>query len=327
MTGPNFKFLSLALLVSLLLITPLGIQNSFGVPAEGTLLASFNAAHTAWSATFDGTNLYVPLRTGTLISAYQTDGTPLPGLNINAGVTLAGAISWDPVRQVFWTGSTTGGVHSVYTVTKTGLTTFQFNVATDLANNGNCGIGSCSSIIDGLDYDPFTDSIWYSPDGAEINYNFDANGNLLGTMPINVPPNNMIPECGDDFTSGIMGRGTTVYVVHHLCGVFKYDISTNPPTKLSFFPVQHQIEDAECDARTFRNQGVDALWIGSSGTLVDAYAVPVGTCASANVGGEIMPLESTSLLLAGVQTSLVWIFPMVLVGAGFTAYKFSKKLV
>ncbi len=39
------------------------------------------------------------------------------------------------------------------------------------------------------------------------------------------------------------------------------------------------------------------------------------------VGGEIIPIETASLLLVGAQSSFVWILPIVLVGAGFTAYK------
>ena len=39
------------------------------------------------------------------------------------------------------------------------------------------------------------------------------------------------------------------------------------------------------------------------------------------IGGEIIPIESTSLLLAGAQSSFVWILPIVLVGACFSAYK------
>ena len=39
------------------------------------------------------------------------------------------------------------------------------------------------------------------------------------------------------------------------------------------------------------------------------------------VGGEIIPIETTSLLLVGAQSSFIWILPIVLVGAGFSAYK------
>ena len=43
------------------------------------------------------------------------------------------------------------------------------------------------------------------------------------------------------------------------------------------------------------------------------------------VGGEILPLDATSLLLAGAAANLVWITPIVLAGAGFAAFKLKRK--
>jgi len=34
------------------------------------------------------------------------------------------------------------------------------------------------------------------------------------------------------------------------------------------------------------------------------------------VGGEFLPIDTTTLLLAGVQTNASWIFPVVLLAAG-----------
>ena len=42
------------------------------------------------------------------------------------------------------------------------------------------------------------------------------------------------------------------------------------------------------------------------------------------VGGEIIPIETTSLLIASVQTNLAWIVPVVLASAGVTAYKLRR---
>lgn len=42
------------------------------------------------------------------------------------------------------------------------------------------------------------------------------------------------------------------------------------------------------------------------------------------IGGEIIPLQTTSLLLAGIQTSMAWILPVVVAGAGFAAYKLRR---
>lgn len=42
------------------------------------------------------------------------------------------------------------------------------------------------------------------------------------------------------------------------------------------------------------------------------------------VGGQIIPIDSTALLLAGAQSSLSWIVPIVLAGAGFVAFKLRR---
>jgi len=71
----------------------------------------------------------------------------------------------------------------------------------------------------------------------------------------------------------------------------------------------------------------------TSGTSVDFDLVNVGEVGDTFtinlelpqvpqvIGGEIIPIETTSLLLVGAQSSFVWILPIVLVGAGFSAYK------
>ncbi len=45
------------------------------------------------------------------------------------------------------------------------------------------------------------------------------------------------------------------------------------------------------------------------------------------VGGEFLPIDSTALMLAGLQTSAVWILPAVagLAGTGYYLIKFRNK--
>ena len=42
------------------------------------------------------------------------------------------------------------------------------------------------------------------------------------------------------------------------------------------------------------------------------------------IGGEIIPLDTTSLLLAGIQTNALWILPVILIGSGLAAIKLRK---
>lgn len=51
---------------------------------------------------------------------------------------------------------------------------------------------------------------------------------------------------------------------------------------------------------------------------------PVGTQQGQAVAGEFIPIESISLLLAGVQTNLVWLLPVIVAGTGFVAFKLRR---
>jgi len=48
---------------------------------------------------------------------------------------------------------------------------------------------------------------------------------------------------------------------------------------------------------------------------------------SCKVGGEFLPIDSTALLLAGLQTSAIWMLPVLAgaAGAGFAAFKLRRK--
>ena len=47
--------------------------------------------------------------------------------------------------------------------------------------------------------------------------------------------------------------------------------------------------------------------------------------SGATVGGELLPIETTAILLAGVQTNLAWIVPFALSVAGISVFILKKK--
>jgi len=67
--------------------------------------------------------------------------------------------------------------------------------------------------------------------------------------------------------------------------------------------------------------------------LVDAEFEAVDPCTLPNppiplcLGGEFLEVDSSALLLAGLQTSAVWILPIVIagVGAGIAAFQLRRK--
>jgi len=64
---------------------------------------------------------------------------------------------------------------------------------------------------------------------------------------------------------------------------------------------------------------VQQVWIETSGTVV----IPPKEI----VGGEFLPIDSTALVLAGLQTSAIWMLPILVgaAGAGFAAFKLRRK--
>jgi len=49
-------------------------------------------------------------------------------------------------------------------------------------------------------------------------------------------------------------------------------------------------------------------------------------CDTIVVGGEFLPIESTSLVLAGLQTSAIWMLPVLAVAAGAGAYYIKTRM-
>jgi len=58
--------------------------------------------------------------------------------------------------------------------------------------------------------------------------------------------------------------------------------------------------------------------------FADSVVCVSGSCLPPMVGGTLIPIDTTALLIAGAQVNLVWILPLVL-GAGIVACSLRKK--
>jgi hypothetical protein len=54
------------------------------------------------------------------------------------------------------------------------------------------------------------------------------------------------------------------------------------------------------------------------------YATSILLSPELPIGGKIIPIETAGLLLAGIQTSVVWILPIILAGVGLAAFKIRR---
>jgi len=94
---------------------------------------------------------------------------------------------------------------------------------------------------------------------------------------------------------------------------FRDEVPTN--TLSGYF-----FEDWTCD----RNPVNEVIWIDIEGAVILEIVVDTISFGEKQVGGEIIPIESTSLILAGAQT-FSWMIPVVLSGIGIGLFVVSRK--
>ncbi len=252
-------------------------------PPEGTLLRDLSGTPPGVGVGFDGTFLYTTdFGYGTLHkwAIPPLSGPAIPVATIPITGCSASVISFDATRGVFWGAFST----QVCQITLAGVATPWFNVAGLLPGNCNNGFG-CSSLIDGANFDGADNSFWYSPDGSQRVYHYSIPAvpgptTLLGFFDVNVSPNDMAPQCGFNYNSGVATGSTFIYLSADGCStVFKY---TKTGTKVSSFvlggmPTRN--EDMECDNITFASMSTDAVWVKDAfDGHIRAFAVAQGTC-------------------------------------------------
>ena len=75
--------------------------------------------------------------------------------------------------------------------------------------------------------------------------------------------------------------------------------------------------DSDADVNTGKT-GIITVTSGQGGTTVDAGMIQVnGEPSPQPVGGTLIPIETTSLILAGTQMTAVWMIPIIVAGIGF----------
>jgi hypothetical protein len=256
------------ILLSSVLLLGLSVFSIAPVAGFGQLLRGFDvpafAKHPGYfpvGVAFDGKNLWysqpsISAKDIPGIFLITTTGTLLQTLSLLFPEAAGGAIAWDGSN--LWVAS--------FQATLAGATVFQVSVGSTptilkslnldpiFAPDNEC------AIIDGLDFDPSTGTLWVSPDvgcnSASINgkfgvaYNIDTSGNLIQRVafPFSV--------------SGVAVVGRNLYVVDRFGGNIDHvDLKGNV---LSSFPMSkfenptQWAEDLAFDASTFAP--ACALW-------------------------------------------------------------------
>ena len=219
------------------------------------------------SIAFDGRYLYYTEYNGTVL--HRIDTPPAGGPSAATGhidIAITGApsginaISYDAGRDLFWAAG--GDGVSIYELDKTtGIATLAFTIDPATNRPGDCKYLTCSSEINGLAYDGTDDTLWYSPDATMRVYHYHTYASAAGSavlvdgtpyVDVDVPPNDMTPECGYDEASGVAVGGDDLFILGGGCPyLFEY---TKTGTKLGWiqyaYPGQSPWEIA-CDNLTY----------------------------------------------------------------------------
>ncbi len=287
-----------------------------GPPAEGSFLQSFNSGVFSVGMGFDGQFFYIPNGiSSNSLNIYDINGNLQGVLPLTCTI---GNLSYDASNNVFWAGDVLPNFQTpatsipIWTIDpNTGNCTPQFDALPAMNANGACTspggtVSACQWPFDGIDYDERDGTVRISPDGTTIIYNF----NVDGTFASSFGPINTTPECGFDFSSGIAtGVSNILYSGTDGCSeVIKFNKDTG--AKLGSFPIVAVRNEAmECDNVTFKANGHEAIWVKDLNGLVQSFVVSTGTCTLIPqlVGGELLPIDTTALILAGAQTNAVWL--------------------
>jgi len=258
--------------------------------ATGDVLATINPAlytGNGRAIAFDGVDkLYYTIydNTGNIYEV-KTDGTA-NAITTNIG-WQAGALAWDAGRGGLWVGRYDGTVGSeIYFLTIPGLV-LSFKWSITGFTNYVAAMAHYPSYMDGLAYDPVTDSLWISEDWAHRIY-------LSTPAGVQVTYFDTVDPAGGYWDNGGIGidlnghlwLGQPGDVPHQMIAgdqIYKYrqdgvylGIVFNPATQLgvaSWAP-----EGIAFDPVTFAGAGKWAIWVmrnGGANPQIAAFEIPV----------------------------------------------------
>jgi hypothetical protein len=328
----KFSKMRQTLLLSTMVLTlTIGLASTSAFAAEGDILATVMCAETSVTAAYDGTTIWHMKGTSSTdmdsCSPAGVDGPTVPILGLMAGDSISG-LTYDGTRDLLYGASNDngGGSRNIYEIDRTtGVATFMFPL-----------ISAGAGLTDGFAYDGQDDSLWISGDvSATIDHYTILGAPIATAVPIPVPPGAMAGaptnpfgfDCGN---SGIAAGVDILYLGWNGCTI----VSKHMKSDLSFiaeFVVggAGRVEDLTCDPNTF--PGVDAIWTKDAfDPDIFAVEVPDGTCPLGGggiiVAGELLPIDSAALMIAGLQTSAIWMLPILAGAVGTGAFIVRSKL-
>jgi len=138
--------------------------------------------------------------------------------------------------------------------------------------------------------------------------------------------------------SGVVGAGADLVVENDFDGSLLMEFTGNqcasdltftlgnPPVSAEAFDINGISLGTDSDNGNFFDElsfvglPVHSVLISGEFYIVDDFTFTLEACPDALIGGEFLPIDSTLLLLAGLQTSAIWMLPALVGIAGAGAY-------
>jgi len=213
-------------------------------------------------------------------------------------------------------------VTKIFTVTVPPAQDFSFQFCDGLAINLN-GAGAAD------------DRLYFSDDVNDVTEIYDVTGVHIATIQ-NVPIDASLSS-----GSGLAVGGNFLYLANDGGGdVFRADLSANPiqpPFVDMFTSGDDRQEDMECDPMTFAP--TDVMWVrttpqgGANPNVATAFEIEPNTCGlggtmtnGPTVAGELLSIDSAALMIAGLQSSAIWMLPILAGAVGTGAFIVRSKL-
>jgi hypothetical protein len=341
--GNNYKMKSQIVLIAFMaLATGAGVAVSQPVFAQpGTELGPIITPDCSGSVgvAFDGNRIIYNCSDRTTLHFTNLAGTSLGSLAVSDALgapVVADALSWDPTENKLWSGRQTGGVCTISSIDMTtGMATDRFSYSSS--------IGCTDTFYDGLTVDPVSNTIWTSSDNFATISHFTKTGTPLGSIDFG-SLSAAFDGCSSPHVGGTVGCGNSGLAIGldgtlfaGTNGVGKiYELKPSVPSITGVFAsVSGRDEDLECGPQFTKSDGTKVETILSRDLLsanINLLEAPTGTCKSpavhaTPVGGEILPIDMTSLFVAGAMTNAFWILPTVggIAGASFALFKVKRK--
>ena len=229
--------------------------------------------------------------------------------------------------------------------------TFAILISTVSGNamNAYAGVGGFSGIYDPSNWTEFTEGNGVVVTNAPVSITLEGSDNSNGCIGGNGfasnsgllgARNDLNANCVTDYTITIPCTGTVNFDWDYdsfdtLSSNSEFDVAGNLLNGAFTFLIEHNGAFSQSGSSSVPVQGGDIFGFrmdatddafGNAIIEISNFMGPVCEVVDEKVGGEFLAIDSTSLVLAGLQTSAIWMLPVLAGAAGVGAFYIKTRM-